>query len=250
MKISIITTTFNSAATIRETLESVSRQNYPNIEHIIIDGASKDETLDIVQSYPSVSVIVSEPDKGIYEAMNKGIKLATGDIIGILNSDDILASDTIISDVANAFKTASIEVVYGNLSYFRTGEADKVVRLWRSKPYYDRFFEDGHTPPHPTFYVRKNVYDRVGDFRTDLKIAADIDFMLRVLKISACTAYFLDKIMVKMRLGGVSTNGLGSYWTVTKETKRIWVENGLRYPFSLYIVRPFKKIRQLLDLHF
>ncbi len=248
MKITLITTTFNSAATIRETLESVSRQDYPNIEHIIIDGASKDETLDIVQSYPSVSLIVSEPDKGIYDAMNKGIKLATGDIIGILNSDDILASDTIISDVANAFKSNSIEALYGNLSYFRTGAEDKVARLWCSKPYYDRFFEDGELPPHPTLYVRRQVYDRVGVFRTDFKITADIDFMFRLFKISTCKSFFLDKIMVKMRLGGVSTSGLGSYWTVTRETKKIWIENGLRYPLTLYVIRPFKKIRQLFDL--
>ena len=250
MKISIITATFNSASTIRATLESVKQQDYLNIEHIIIDGASTDNTLEIVKEYPSVSRIFSEPDKGIYDAMNKGIKLAIGDVIGILNSDDVLASDTTISDIVRVFKDPLIDAVYGNLSYFKTGEENKIVRLWRSKPYYDRFFEEGELPPHPTLYVRKEVYDRVGVFRTDLKIAADIDFMLRLLKISACRSFFLDKIMVKMRLGGVSTSGLNSYLTVTKETRKIWTENGLRYPLSLYIVRPIKKIRQLIDVVF
>ena len=182
--------------------------------------------------------------------MNKGIAIATGDIIGILNSDDIFAEDSILSDVADAFLKHDIDAVYGNLSYFRTGEEDKVVRLWRSKPYYARFFEDGETPPHPTLYVRKSVYDEIGRFRTDYKIAADIEFMLRLLKVKVYSSFFLDKIMVKMRLGGTSTNGLKSYWIVTLESKRLWQENGLRYPFSLYFVRPYKKLKQLIDLAF
>ena len=248
MKISIITVTYNSAATIRDTLESVKKQDYPNIEHIIIDGASTDNTLQIVKEYPSVSRIVSEPDCGIYDAMNKGIKIATGNIIGILNSDDIFADNSIIGDVAKVFERTEIDAVYGNLSYFRSGEEDKVVRLWRTKPYYERFFEDGELPPHPTLYVRKEIYDEIGVFRTDYKIAADIEFMLRLLKVKKAQSFFLDKIMVKMRLGGASTSGLRSYWTVTLETKRLWAENGLTYPFKLYFIRPLKKIQQLIRL--
>ena len=248
MKISIITVTYNSAATIRDTLESVKKQDYPNIEHIIIDGASTDNTLQIVKEYPSVSRIVSEPDCGIYDAMNKGIKIATGNIIGILNSDDIFADNSIIGDVAKVFERTEIDAVYGNLSYFRSGEEDKVVRLWRTKPYYERFFEDGELPPHPTLYVRKEIYDEIGVFRTDYKIAADIEFMLRLLKVKKAQSFFLDKIMVKMRLGGESTSGLKSYWTVTLETKRLWAENGLTYPFKLYFIRPLKKIQQLIRL--
>lgn len=248
MKISIITVTYNSAATIRDTLESVKKQDYPNIEHIIIDGASTDATLQIVKEYPSVSSIVSEPDNGIYDAMNKGIKIATGNIIGILNSDDIFAADSIISDVAKIFERTEIDAVYGNLSYFRTGEEGKIVRLWQTKPYYERFFEDGELPPHPTLYVRKKVYDGMGAFRTDYKIAADIEFMLRLLKVKKAQSFFLDKIMVKMRLGGASTSGFKSYWTVTLETKRLWAENGLTYPFKLYFIRPLKKIQQLIRL--
>ena len=248
MKITIITVTYNSAETIRDTLESVKKQDYPNIEHIIIDGASTDNTLQIVKEYPSVSRIVSEPDSGIYDAMNKGIKIATGNIIGILNSDDIFADNSIIGDVAKVFERTEIDAVYGNLSYFRSGEEDKVVRLWRTKPYYERFFEDGELPPHPTLYVRKEIYDEIGVFRTDYKIAADIEFMLRLLKVKKAQSFFLDKIMVKMRLGGASTSGLRSYWTVTLETKRLWAENGLTYPFKLYFIRPLKKIQQLIRL--
>ncbi len=246
MKITIITATYNSAKTIRETLESVQNQDYTSIEHIIIDGASTDNTLEIVKQYPSVSLIVSEPDKGIYDAMNKGIRLATGDVIGLLNSDDVFASNTIISEVATVIEKKLVDVVYGNLSYFRTGSDDKIARLWRSKPYYERFFEEGETPPHPTLYVRKKIYDEIGLFKTDYKITADIEFMFRLFKVKQCNFEFLDKTMIKMRLGGASTNGLKSYWTVTKETKRVWSENGYRYPFRLYFVRPFKKLRQLI----
>lgn len=248
MKISIITVTFNSAATIRETLESVKNQTYLNIEHIIIDGASTDDTLDIVKQYPSVSRIISEPDKGIYDAMNKGIAIATGEVIGILNSDDLLENNDIISDIAHVFQTQGTDAVFGHLSYFRTGEEDKIVRTWQSKPYYDHFFEDGETPPHPTLYVRKKVYDEIGVYRTDFKIAADIEFMLRLLKKEKRTSYFLNKEIVKMRMGGVSTNGFKSYKIITLETKKGWEINGFKYPFSLYFIRPFKKVKQLICL--
>ena len=144
MKVSIITVTFNSARTLHDTLNSVLKQTYMDIEHIIIDGASKDDTLKIVREFSHISKIISEPDKGIYDAMNKGIQLASGDAIGILNSDDIYSTDTIVSEIAQIFiNNPHIDAVYGNISYFKTGEENKIVRLWQSKSYYNNFFEKG-----------------------------------------------------------------------------------------------------------
>ena len=245
MKISIITVAFNSAATIGQTLDSVQRQDYADVEHIIIDGKSTDATLDIVAGYPSVSRVLSEPDGGIYDAMNKGVALATGDVVGILNSDDIYADDHILSTIAEAFENQAIDAVYGNISYFRTGEEGRIVRFWRSKPYYARAFENNDVPPHPSLFVRKKVYDDIGGFRTDFKICADNEFMFRMLKLSGYKSLFLDKTIVKMRLGGASTSGLKSYWISTLEFKRVFEIHGLRQPFRMYWIRPLRKITQL-----
>ena len=247
MKVSIITVTYNSSTTIKDTLESVKNQTYPNVEHIIIDGASNDDTLEIVNSFKHVSKIVSEPDAGIYDAMNKGIKVATGDVIGILNSDDFYTSNTIISEIIQTFKEKTeINALYGNISYFETKNPEIVKRFWKSKPYYTGFFEDGNVPPHPTLFVKKSVYDEIGTYKTYYKIAADYEFMLRMLKIHEYKSFFLDKTIVKMRLGGISTGGLRSYIISTKELKNTWEINGLKYPVTLYLLRPFIKIKQLL----
>lgn len=247
MKITIVTVTYNSASTIKDTLESVKNQNFKDIEHIIIDGASKDNTLDIVRKYPSVSKVISEPDKGIYDAMNKGVKIATGEIIGILNSDDIFASDDVIQTVMDIFKNdESIDAVYGNISYFKDDKPDEVVRYWKSKSYYTNFFDNGNVPPHPSLFVRKRVYEKIGQYYPNFKICSDYEFMLRMMKIHNYKTYFLDKTIVKMRVGGISTSGMKSYWITTKELKTSWEMNGLIYPKKLYFIRPFKKTLQLL----
>jgi glycosyltransferase involved in cell wall biosynthesis len=246
MKITVITVTYNSSSTIRDTLESVKNQDCSNIEHIIIDGASTDATVSIAKTYPSVSRIISEPDKGIYDAMNKGIALAEGDVIGILNSDDVFASDTILSKIRAIFEDSTIDTVYGNIIFFKTGEENNVLRHWRTKPYYNRFFEDGEVPPHPALFVRKKVYDAIGLYDADFKICADHEFMLRMLKFKGYKSFFVDETLVKMRIGGVSTNGWRSYWITTWELKKAWEMNGQPYPFRLYFLRPFKKLKQLI----
>ncbi len=245
MKISIITVSYNSEKTISDTLESVKNQNYSNIEHIIIDGESKDSTLQILKSYPHISKIISEKDEGIYDAMNKGIKKASGDIIGILNSDDIFENDNIVSEVIKKFEDLDIDALYGNISYFATENPLEIRRFWKSKPYYECFFEDGNVPPHPTLFVKKNVYDEIGVYKIKYKIAADYEFMLRMLKIHKYKSFFWDRTIVKMRLGGISTKGLNSYILSTKELKNTWEINGFKYPLSLFILRPIIKIKQL-----
>ena len=247
MKVSIITVTFNSARTLHDTLNSVLKQTYMDIEHIIIDGASKDDTLKIVREFSHISKIISEPDKGIYDAMNKGIQLASGDVIGILNSDDVFSTEIIISEIAQIFKeNEDIDAVYGNICYFKTGEENKAVRFWQSKPYYKNFFENGEIPPHPSLFVRKKVYDDIGLYKPHYKIAADHEFMLRMLKIHKYKSFYLDKTIVKMREGGVSTSGFGSYITSTKELIQVWKENNMKYPKRLFVLRPLKKIKQLI----
>ncbi len=245
--ISIITVTYNSAATIADTLQSVAEQDYPYIEHIVIDGASKDNTLAIAKQYNHVAKIVSERDKGIYDAMNKGIALASGEWIGILNSDDVFATPQTISSVVSFIQQhPDVAAVYGNIVYFRTENPAKVVRYWKTKPYYPAFFEHGNVPPHPALFVSKKVYTEIGLYYPDFKICSDYEFMFRMMKVHGYKSRFLDQTIVRMRLGGISTEGLHSYWTTTKELKSAWNMNGFAYPMALYVIRPVKKILQLL----
>ncbi|MFK7979085.1 MAG: glycosyltransferase family 2 protein [Saprospiraceae bacterium] len=246
MKVSIITITFNSAATIRDTLESVANQRYNNIEHIIIDGNSTDDTLSIVATFPHISKVISEPDKGVYDAMNKGIAIATGDIIGMLHSDDIYATEDIIQEIVSPFqKHSTISSIYGNLEYFKENQKDKIIRYWKAKPYHSSFFEDGEAPPHPTLFVRKKVYEKIGGYWADFKISGDNEFMFRMLKIYQFKSFYLDKTIVKMRLGGISTRGFKSYLISTIELTRVWTMNGYQYPKHLLYKRPLKKLPQL-----
>lgn len=247
MLISIITVVHNGEKTIKETLQSVLSQTYPNIEHILIDGASTDETLSIVQSFPHIKKIISERDNGPYDAMNKGIALAQGEIIGILNSDDIFAHSSVIESVATVFiKQKQLALLYGNIEYFEKNNLEKVIRYWRTKAYYPTFFEDGEVPPHPSLFVRRAVYEQIGGYNPSFKISGDYDFMFRALKIHNLKNYFLEETMVKMRMGGISTRGWKSYWISTKELMKVWQMNGFAYPKKLLILRPIKKIKQLL----
>ncbi len=247
MKISIITATFNSAATVRDTLESVSSQTYEDIEHITIDGASKDDTLEIVKQFPHVAKVISEPDKGIYDAMNKGILAATGDVIGILNSDDVLANQNTLETIAKVFESSkNVDIVYGNLEFFKSENQEKIFRFWKSKPYYPTFFEDGNVPPHPTVYVKADVYSKVGLFNTDFKISADYDLMFRILRIHRLRSVFIDEVIVKMRMGGESTSGFKSLITSYQDVKRIWEFHNVKIPPFFIFKRYLIKLTQLI----
>lgn len=245
MKISIITVTFNSSSTIKDCITSVNNQTYTDIEHIIIDGASKDDTVDIVKSLASrVTKIISEPDNGIYDAMNKGIELASGEIIGILNSDDLFYDDGVVAKIVKTFNNNQNESLYGNLVYFNSD--DKITRKWHSKPFTPGLFAKSWSPAHPTFYCKKELYEKYGLYKTDYKIAADVELMLRFLELNHISTMFIDDYLVKMRTGGVSNQGLNSTIIITKELRRAFKENNLRFNLVKYLFCKFLKIKEFI----
>ena len=247
--VSLITVCRNSEKTIEDTIRSVIDQDYPLIEYILVDGNSKDGTMQIVGKYASnISKQVSEPDKGIYDAMNKGINLTTGEIIGILNSDDVFYSDTIISDIVNIFKgDATVDAVYGNITYFKEGVTEKKVLTWVTKPYYSKFFDDGEVPPHPSLFIKKKVYDAIGSYYPDFKISSDYEFMLRAFKLHKYKPYFLNSFIVNMRVGGESTKSIKNVLVGNKEVKLAWQMNKLKPPLRFWVLRIIKKILQFVN---
>ena len=247
LKISIITATFNSAGTLEDTLRSVMEQTYPNIEHIIVDGGSTDKTISICSKYSHIARLVSEPDKGIYDAMNKGVRLATGDIIGILNSDDVYADKDVISEVMQMFSgNRVLDILYGDLVYVATNDLDKIVRRWRSKPYYPNFFRDANVPPHPTLFVKSQVYKDAGLFDLELRLAADYEFMLRVFTKHQFTSGYIPQLIVKLRLGGATNKTFGNIVNGNKEILKAWRKNGLNPPVKLMPLRVLKRLIQFI----
>ena len=249
MKISIITATYSSSAHIAACLASVDRQTYSHIDNVIVDGASKDNTLEVINSTSNrASQLISEPDNGIYDAMNKGIKLATGDIIGTLNSDDTYYDSTVVEKIADVFKKyPEIDCLYGNLVF--TNEDNKVVRKWKSKPFKLGLFAKSWSPAHPTFYCRREVFEKYGLYKINYKIAADVEFMFRVMELHKVKSHFLDETLVKMSIGGVSTQGLKSTIIITKEMKRAFKENGLHLNVPKYIFYKGLKLKEYLVNH-
>ena len=246
MKISVITATYNSAGTVRDTLDSISQQDYADIEHIIVDGRSTDGTLEIVAGFPHVTKIVSEKDKGIYDAMNKGIRMATGDVIGILNSDDMYIGTSVLSAVAKAFADPAVMTVYADLQYVHPDDLDRIQRTWITGPFRKKSFYYGWMPPHPTFFVRKEVYEQAGLFNTNLHSAADYELMLRILLKHDVPAYYIPKVIVKMRAGGLSNASLKNRLRANREDRLAWKLNGLKpYFFTLYL-KPLRKITQFI----
>lgn len=246
MKISIITPCFNSASTIRDTIESVLSQNYQNVEYVVIDGGSKDETPKIVAEYGhKITKFVSEKDNGIYDAMNKGIKMATGDIVGILNSDDFYISEDILSSVASAFNNnPDVQAVYGDLLYVDADDANRIVRVWNSTSYTDGLFRTGWHLPHPTFFVKKNVYEKYGFFNDNFRIAADYELMLRLMVRHAISTLYIPKVFVKMRVGGASNASLFNIFKANLECLRAWKINELDVSWIVFLRKPFSKIKQ------
>lgn len=246
MKISLITATYNSAETLYDTLQCVKEQDHSDIEHIIVDGGSKDETLQIVGQFQHVTRVISGKDKGIYDAMNKGITAATGEVVGILNSDDVYAHPGVLSTIANAFNDTSVMATYADLQFVQRDNLDKVVRTWKAGEYTRRSFYYGWMPPHPTFFVRKDVYNKVGTFNLALGSAADYELMLRILLKHQIPAVYLKNIIIKMRIGGVSTSSLMNRLKANHQDRMAWKVNGLTpYPFTLYL-KPLRKLGQFL----
>lgn len=226
VKISIVTVTYNSARTLTATLQSVAAQNYKNIEHIIIDGNSKDDTLDIVARHGQhVVLTISESDKGIYDAMNKGMALVTGDFVGFLNSDDVLASEHSISRLAQAASEA--DAVYGDLEYVSENNLNCVVRRWHSGPYDQKRLAFGWMPPHPTFYIRRDLMRDVGGFDISMRIAADYEYILRCFTSRPLRVRYVNDVLVKMRLGGVSNRSIKTMLQKSREDLQAMRRHGV-----------------------
>lgn len=243
--VSIVTTVLNSKDTIESTLRSVLEQTYRNIEYIITDGGSTDGTMDIINRYRDrIAQFVSEPDKGVQDGMNKGIRLANGEIIGILNADDFYASNDAIETVANAMREKDVDVCWGDLLCVDRKNPDRIVRYWKSSEYEEGKFRNGWMPPHPTFFVRKQIYEKYGTFNLDFKFAADYELMLRFLekyKVSSC---YIPKIMVRYRLGGGSSKSIGNMVKANIECYRSWSANGLKINPIRIFLKPVSKIPQ------
>lgn len=228
MKVSIITATYNSAKTIQDTLLSLDSQTYENIEYIIIDGASKDNTLEVISEKCSrVTLVISEPDNGIYDALNKGIRAATGDVIGFLHSDDLFAYPDAVKDMVEVFQHNNVDAVYSDLEYVNKDNTSSVVRLWRSGEYNREKLTKGWMPPHPTFYLKKECYESFGLFDLSFNIAADYDSILRYLWVNKLKMAYLPKVTIKMRVGGASNRNLKNIILKTKEDVRALNNSGI-----------------------
>lgn len=240
--ISIITATFNSAKTLKDTIQSVLRQTNKDFEYLIIDGGSTDETIDIVKSYESEFSgrlkWVSEKDQGIYDAMNKGIKMASGDVVGILNSDDYFTSDDILQTVDNAFKSHEIDAIYGDIHFIRDGNPQKCVRYYSSRMFRPFWLRFGFMPAHPSFYCKREIFDKAGLYSLDYKIGADYEMMVRLFKKYRIMSQYINKDFVTMRTGGASNNNVRSRITLINEDVKACKENGV-YTNSLFVMLKF-----------
>lgn len=229
LKISVVTTSFNSQSTIVDTLRSVASQSYEFVEHIVVDGGSTDNTVECVRQHSDrVARYVSERDDGIYDGMNKGWRLTTGDVVGFLNSDDVYASNDALAVLARAFDDPSVEACYGDLVYVARDDLNRSVRYWKSRPFRPGLCLTGWQPPHPTLYVRREVLERSGGFDTQFKIQSDFEFCLRVFEVLKVKSTYIPKLIVKMRAGGVSNANLRNVIRGNVEALRACRKNGLR----------------------
>lgn len=249
MKVTIITATYNSEETLSMALNSVKEQDYKNIEHVFVDGASTDGTLDIIKEMslqnPQIKYI-SESDEGIYDAINKGLNMATGDIIGFVHSDDFLSNPNIISDIVELFKKGNYSGVYGNLLYVDKLDTTKVIRNWESNVFHFKLLQRGWMPAHPTLFLKKEVYTECGNFDKSYKIAADYDFMLRVLRKSEYKFGFLPQVITKMRMGGASNKRIANLILKSQEDFRAMKTNDLKNPLAVLFLKNFSKLKQFI----
>lgn len=247
MKISIITVTYNSAATLRDTMESILSQTYTDIEYLVVDGLSKDNTMDIVREYEprfgGRMKWISEKDHGLYDAMNKGIRMSTGDIVGILNSDDFYTSNDILEKIVVGFDD-NVDAVYGDLHYVHADNLQRCVRYYSSEIFKPSLMRMGFIPAHPTFYCRRKYFDKYGCYKADYKIAADFDLLLRFIYVNNIKTKYLPIDMVTMRIGGASTNGLKGRLGGMREHLRSLKENGIKSNWFILSLRYFYKISE------
>lgn len=230
MKISVITVSYNCADTIADTIRSVACQTYHAVEHLIIDGHSKDATVTVVEAHRHENLIlISEADKGIYDAMNKGIAMATGDIICFLNADDFYLSPNVLSRVVAAFEDSKADCCYGDLCYVQQSDTSKIVRYWRSSPFHQGLFGKGWCPPHPTFFVKRSIFERLGGFNLTFKIAADVELMARFLEVYLISSHYIPEVLVHMRMGGASNSSLSNIIKLNLEIRRGLLLLGMKF---------------------
>jgi glycosyltransferase involved in cell wall biosynthesis len=247
MKVSIITVARNSASTISATIDSVLAQQHSEIEYIIVDGASVDGTQEVVERYGArISRFISEPDRGIYDAMNKGLTLASGDVIGILNSDDEYADDRVLTDVVRRLEDSGADGVYGDLVYVDRIDTSRVLRRWKAGDYRYGAFKWGWMPPHPTFFVRRVIYERFGCFTSDFRTAADYELMLRFIHRYKRPVTYLPRVVTRMRAGGASNFSMLQRIEAYREDHRAWCENQLSPGFTTLLLKRLRKISQFL----
>ena len=245
MKVSIITVCYNSEVTIRDTIESVLEQSYLDIEYILLDGKSKDSTLRIINEYKDrISVIKSEKDNGMYDAINRGIQISAGDLIGILNSDDVYKDANVISDVVSLIQKENTDACYGDLVYVKRDDLSKVVRYWKSGKFKEGDFKYGWMPPHPSFFVKRECYKKYGLFNLEVVSAADYELMLRFIHVNKIKLSYLPRVLVKMRDEGMSNSSLANRIRGNVEDKKAWEINGLDLPWYTLKFKPLRKIGQ------
>jgi glycosyltransferase involved in cell wall biosynthesis len=241
--ISVITVTYNCKGTIIDAIESVLSQTYPNIEYIIIDGSSSDGTIELIQSFRNkINIFISEPDKGMYDAINKGIRLSTGHIIGILNSDDLFYDDNVIQKVADAFENNEIDAVYGDVQFVDRAKLLKIVRYYSSKHFNPEKFKFGFMPAHPSFYVKREFFGKFGYYKTDYKIAADFELLVRFMNVNHIRCKYMEMPFVSMRPGGISNKSILSNIILNKEIARACKENGIHTNYFNISSKYFTKI--------
>lgn len=245
--VSIITAVLNAEDTIGDTIRSVLAQTYNNIEYIIIDGGSADRTLEIILKYKNkIAKVVREPDKGIYEAFNKGLRLATGDIVGFINADDIYADNTVLQKVVDIFMAQDIDSCYGDLVYVDKSDINRIVRYWSTSNYKYEKLKYGWMPPHPTCFIKREIYEKYGNFRTDFKIAADYELMLRLFGRYRISTYYIPRVIVKMRTGGISNKNLRNLLIKSFEDYRAWKVNRFQGGFFTVALKNISKLPQFL----
>lgn len=251
MKISIITATWNSGATLRDTMQSVLAQNYTDIEHIIVDGGSSDNTLEIVREleplYKGRLRYISEKDRGLYDAMNKGLAMATGEVVGILNSDDFYTGNDVLSAIADAFAKGEVDAVYGDIHFVNPSDLKKCVRYYSSRFFRRSWMRMGFMPAHPSFYCRKVMYERYGGFDLSFKVAADFENLLRLLFVHRIRTRYIEKDCVTMRTGGASTSGMASHKQIMRDHQLAFKKNGVYSNVGLELMRyPYKVIELII----
>lgn len=245
MKISVITVCYNAVSTIESSIFSLVNQDYENVEYIVIDGGSADGTLDILNRYSDrISFLLSEPDFGIYDAINKGIKYATGEVIGLLHANDRFASNDILSTVAETFKQKKVDAVYGNLIFY--SEKGKIVRKWKSANCTPLLLELGWMPPHPTLFIKKEIYNQYGIYRLDFGTAADYELILRLLYRFKIKTFYVNKIFTKMLTGGISNKNIFNHVSGNKNDFKAMKMHKLSAPFIAIVLKPLQKFIQYL----